>query len=407
MTHLKTFKIKNLINNNNNIKLFSIISIVLSLFHINFGGKLFYFDLLSFCTLIYIILNLNRFSFIRKLFEKNRILVVMILILITNQLLQDSINDTNFISFIKGSLKFINLLGCTLFLLIIYNKLNIKNLNNFLLIPLTTALFLIYIFQPNIHAIDGDFWKFGIGYPTVLLLFLIIRNNNLLLFFSILLFFVSVYFNSKSLALIILILILYNITKRFQFISRYIALLICITFSVLVFNKLNSNLLEFSHFIKQNTFVLKNLDKTENQTSSNLVQKIDIKNVNIKTGRSDFFEGLYYIKINLPKSIFIGTGTINKSEIITVKTHSHIIGDTVEYGGILFFIWLYAILFIGYTLYIYLKDRNLFDDDILILVSLLLCWDILFSPFSGDHRFISLIYFMFIYFNFKKLKCVQ
>jgi hypothetical protein len=382
----------------------SIFLISLSLFHLNFNGKIFFFDVLSILSTILIILLHNKYFFKNILYDY-RYLFITILILMLNQILQDSISKVTLITFIKGSIKFLSLFGSCLFIIYFYK--NEKKLESNLLIPLCLSMILVYIFQPNIHVIDGDFWKFGLGYPVVILL--MIFNYRFKFYIFAFLFILSILVNAKSLALIILIIIFYYyITKllKFKNITIYLFTIILATIS---FNVLNNQTLQLKNIIiNSNIFIDKNLnvDSIILEESKSIDIK-PIKNINIKEGRSDFFNGLNYIYEKLPNSLLLGTGTINKSETITIKTHSHIIGDTVEYGGLLFIFWIFILFYILIMIRLLIIKTVLDKQLIYILISLLLFWDILFSPFSGDHRFITVIYFFYLHFSYLKIKCMQ
>jgi hypothetical protein len=145
---------------------FIFIIILFSLFFFDIGGRIYFFD-------IGIIL-FSIFYLKKENYEYDKILKYIIILSILfsiNQLFQDLYTNTEIINIFKGIVKS-NILILTYLFFYRYNQIIIINNNSnfdyYYILPIIFSLIAIYFIQPNIHAKDGDWWKFGLSIPISL-----------------------------------------------------------------------------------------------------------------------------------------------------------------------------------------------------------------------------------------------
>ena len=120
-------------------------------------------------------------------------------------------------------------------------------------------------------------------------------------------------------------------------------------------------------------------------------------------GRPEFYYGLNYVYENYPKALFFGIGTWGIYNEYFKGAHSHLIGSLVEYGIIGFIYWIFMICITSF-LFIRILERSKIVNILVVFIYLYVIWNILFSPFAGDHRFITPFCIMYLFGFYKTLR---
>ena len=373
------------------------IVIISGFFHIEFNGKIFLFDIFIPLAIIYII-------YTKKNAEIDKNILCLVLICIINQIIQDSINATSINNFLKGTWKYMMIFPTLIFVykFIYLIKINKFDLNTLFISTFGIGIILVYILQPNIHAVDGDWWKFGIALPiTLFVIMFSIKINSYVIITSFLLLaicYINFHLGYRSLGFIVLIVTVYSLlvnTRVICKLNRFAILLIASIISIFLYFNLMHGLLSTKEKNKYETQVLMN----NNYKTIELYTAGKITNI-FKNGRAEIFSSSQRIIDEMPWSIIKGKGTWAMENNELIKSHSHILGAFIEYGLIGAFLWIYILLISLYYTYTLLQRYNK-NEFIIITIFGLLSWDIIFSPFAGDHRFTTLIYFAFLKSNFK------
>ena len=418
---------------NKNLNLIFFIFLFLFLFsrlhseHLNFNliVRVYFFNLFTIFLLVYYLFKNNYLKIIKESynFTTLKILSYYFLFYIFYILLIDLKEiDHNFLyaPLIKGLM--INLTFYITFLVfLVFLSKNYKNKNIFF-----AALCLSYIVElflfPSEQSID-DFWQFSsyIGF-TYIIFFLLNKINIHIAFIATIL--INLILGSYSLLITLMlsysIIIFSNFSSKRNFLF-FIFILFISTFTSLflvfegtkikssqyayisettstsfinnkLFKILDRELINFKNKQIQDSSGLINIRQNENQIyckdyvfDNSLVDNRHVRFF-IRT-RPEFFTSFvcFYNKPFGFGSAF--SDYYNPNDLDTVNSHSHLMQSAIQAGIIGFVFWILIILIIICNLYISWSKNRLNNHQ--LIIGLYLIYDILFSPFLGNHIFLT------------------
>jgi len=370
---------------------------------IDFVGKIFFAELFMYVVWCFIwVSRKKQIEVSKRSFVSNSYLVTFQKLMIgafVAQFITDLIRGANFLDMVKGSA----LILFTLFNLIVILTLTMlySGVVQNMLLGYGLSYFVSAIIQPN-EYFQSYPWKFGFAYGTTLLLFIFLQRyflHNYFVIACIILIYtaLNLALDTRSLALVSLIAganyLLVVLLKR----ATWMTLAILILSFVLAPSLYSLYASEAS----KGTFGLNVQQKFLDQT-------INTKNI-FYGGRTDVYVGLSQV-IDSPifgQGSYAKISSSNRQEIITevvrtnpnsypllftfkegklIPIHSVILQFWVWYGIIGALPWLWYLYTIIWTLWVNIKAGKgigLVHSYILTLA----VWDILFSPFGADRRF--------------------
>lgn len=371
---------------------------------IDFIGKILFAELFLYFIWCFIWLSRKKHLEVSKgLLMSNSHLVTFQKLLIgafVAQFITDLIRGASFLDMVKGSA----LILFTLFNLTVILTLTMlySGVVQNMLLGYGLGFFVSVIVQPN-EYFQSYPWKFGFASGTTLLLFILLQRyfvRNYFVIACIILIYavLNLALDTRALALISLIAganyLFIAILKK----GRWITLAILILSFVLVPSLYSLYASEAS----KGTFGLKVQQKFLNQTTNT-------KNI-FYGGRTDVYVGLSQVRENpiFGQGSYAKISSSNRQEIITevvrnnpnaypllftfkdgklIPIHSVLLQFWVWYGIIGALPWLWYLYTITWTLRVNIKTGKgigLVNSYLLTLA----VWDILFSPFGGDRRFL-------------------
>jgi hypothetical protein len=376
----------------------------LTFIEINIIGRLFLSELLLLLIFIFL-LFINKINLNTKIFRNTFILLICWFI---SQVVTDIFRGTDPDDFLRG---WSNIFFFLIELLVVNQIINGNEKRiYFCFLGIVLGQLLQYIFSPNKYAAEGEFWKFGIGYPLTILAFLYCSTksiwNNKVIYTIILIIVVSTNFflNARSLAavsLLALIISLYTFDggkKCKQKIYKSFSLTKILLIILFVF--LSSQV--YSIFILNGYAGEEARNKYLSQSSGKLGiifggrQELLVSSIAIIEspilGHGSWARDPKYIEM-LPDLLteygyedlhpFKYDEDVRRDDFI--PTHSHIFGAWVYSGIFGAIFWLY-ILFQSFKI-IFIKTRLIGEfTPIINFSSILMIWNILFSPFGAETR---------------------
>ncbi len=366
-------------------------------------GRLLFTDIV-FLALFPIILILK----FNKLHKRIVIQIIILgLIWLSSQVLTDIIRGTPSNDYYRGWAKII---VTTIHFCIIYLIINNNRRIVVFILGLCAGDILGYFFNPNIYSLYFP-WKFGFGSPVTYILILLacIFFNRYFVISIILLIFSSIinlYMDFRSLSGICFITVIYlliqeSVLKTNNIQARLKLKDIVVLFSILLLSGLT--------FLKGYETLAKKGLLGESAQMKYYYQSSGDYGI-IVGGRSEILISIYAI-VHSP---LVGYGSWAKNyqfiELLNnfmnnlgyvqpflgasdvIPTHSHFFGSWVEsgIGGALF--WGFIITLI-LRVFITRQNKNNLMTPLIIFVSFHLLWDIFFSPFGSDQRFIEPLFF--------------
>lgn len=370
---------------------------------IDFLGKIFFAELFLYFIWCFIWLSRKKHLEVSEsLLMSNSHLVTfqkLLIVAFVAQFITDLIRGASFLDMVKGSA----LILFTLFNLTVILTLTMlySGVVQNMLLGYGLSFFVSAIVQPN-EYFQSYPWKFGFASGTTLLLFIILQRyfvRNYFVIACIILIYavLNLALDTRALALISLIAganyLLIAILKK----GRWITLAILILSFVLAPSLYSLYASEAS----KGTFGLKVQQKFLNQTTNT-------KNI-FYGGRTDVYVGLSQVRENpiFGQGSYAKISSSNRQEIITevvrnnpnaypllftfkdgklIPIHSVLLQFWVWYGIIGALPWLWYLYTITWTLRVNIKTGKgigLVNSYLLTLA----VWDILFSPFGADRRF--------------------
>ena len=377
-------------------------------------GRLFATDIIIMA--IFPLMLLSRYKRLNNRFAI--IIIIMGLLWLFNQIITDLIRDIPSIDYYRGWAKIcVTLVHFTTLFLLIYDK---KRCILLFALGLSIGNLLEYYLNPGIYAIDYP-WKFGIGksvtWIVVVAASLLFKRSFIL---SIILlgfaFILNLYMDFRSLSGICFISTIYlslqwywtnkNKNKINLSFRQLVTIGILLTFASYIF------LEGYEHLAKQGFLGETAQKKYKWQSSGDfgvllggrseiLVSSRAIMNSPI-IGYGSWAKDLNFAELMnyLMRDLGYIPETGSESELI--PTHSYIFGAWVEAGicGALF--WGFVMALIARVLTMMHNTRK----DLSVLVTFfafLLLWDIFFSPFGSDQRFIA-PYYVIVILSFMNVK---
>ncbi len=358
-------------------------------------GSLYFSDL---AALIFIFFICYRYLISKKNFFLDyklplKAFFALFAVYILSQLISDLYSAISLTNFIKGLSRSIFFASSALFAFYILkdielDKKRFRTLIYFYLI----SYVIVFLFQKNFYTIDvnnpvNTIWKFGVAIPvSFFLIFLSSCVKNIFILFAscFLVGLFNLLLDARIWGLIFLtisiLLILLTFIKMFNIKKNIYSFLAVNFFSIA------TSLIIFFSAIK---FFLPLMPKVASEKNTLQLSKGQINL--ITSARSDTISS---IQPSL-ETLFYGHGTWTPVSSNIAGPHSHIMQAFFEYGIFAAIFWIYIILIIIYLNWLeFLKPSR--DNYLFYLFSSFLLWDILFSPFAGNHRFISLFYFSII-----------
>ena len=357
---------------------------------------------------IIFILNIKNFYYF-YFYEKNESIskdIKFILFLILSLLIFVFFRDiyyfltenTNPFFLIKTSSKyFIYLITIISIYYILFNN---KKLINLFFYCYCLSYLIEYLFFPNMHS-DSNPWQFNLAYPISLIISLPYIIYNIYPIFIFLSGFVNTIFGFKSFGLTFFIYFFICVLKvKNKFLTLVLVILLALIsfkFSsdsrmILLDKFLNfSSFTEISAEVLNDKYQLEEFNKTAaKQSSSDINYYIRYIVSKAENYRSEFFGSLGYLNLLGYSSYFSDT---NNS---IIKTHSHILQSAIEGGVVPLLIWINILLIIFKVFYTNLNTELKFNF-IFYFSIIWVVWNILFSPFMGDNRFISALLISIIF----------
>jgi hypothetical protein len=359
------------------------------------AGSLYFSDLASLIFIFFIcchyLIGKKNFSLGYKLPLK--LFFTLLTIYLISQLYSDLYSAISLPNFIKGLSRSIFLALSAFFAFYILKDIELgKERFRTLIYLYLFSYVIVFLFQKNTYTIDGNnpvntIWKFGIAIPVSFFLISLssITKNSFILFVACFLVgILNLILDARIWGLIFLttsFLIIFLTFVRIINIKRNIYSFLAVNFlsisiSLIIFF---TTLKFFLPLMPKAAFVKNSL-----QLSNGGINMI-------KSSRPEFFAA-FQPSI---ETFFYGHGTWTPISSIIAGPHSHIMQAFFEYGFIASLFWVYIILIIIYLNWLeFLKPTK--NNYLFYLFSFFLLWDILFSPFAGNHRFITLFYFSII-----------
>jgi hypothetical protein len=349
---------------------------------------------------IIFILNIKNFYYF-YFYEKNESIskdIKFILFLILSLLIFVFFRDiyyfltenTNPFFLIKTSSKyFIYLITIISIYYILFNN---KKLINLFFYCYCLSYLIEYLFFPNMHSYSNP-WQFNLAYPISLIISLPYIIYNIYPIFIFLSGFANTIFGFKSFGLTFFIYFFICVLKVK---NKFLTLVLVILLALISF-KFSSDsrmiLLDkfpiFSSFTEITAEVTNDSNQYEKFSNSEDVHSsFDINYFlrylisKAEYARPEFFGSLGYLNLFGYSSFFSDT---NNS---IIKTHSHILQSAIEGGVVPLVLWIIILLIIFKVFFTNLNTELKFNF-IFYFSIIWVFWNILFSPFMGDNRFIS------------------
>lgn len=376
-------------------------------YKINFIGDLYYSHIFVILSSLYFFLKKEKY-FYSNLEKKIFFLGILWLI---NQLISDFINQTQLYDIYKGNIKIIiTLLSFFIFFRVAKYGL-FKIINLFIWI---TLIFLIIKFLFNFNLSYN--WKFGIGLSLTYLLILFnnrieknFKFNRLLLLLIFIIGIFSLFVGTRYIFLFntifLIIIFLTQYLKKIRPISLIIILIVSSFLIVPLYSK----------FIKSDLIEADLSQKFNNQASGDLGPLVggrteilsSIKAISDKPifGHGSWPRNCEYLLYLDEKLLSLNYQTKLNLNNCLIPTHSVIFGSWVQSGIFGFIFWLYIIFYVFKSIKNILLNKN-FElnrySNLVIYLSIVCIWDILFSPFGANRMIILPLYLVIIFGDFIK-----
>jgi len=376
-------------------------------YKINFIGDLYYSHIFVILSSLYFFLKKEKY-FYSNLEKKIFFLGILWLI---NQLISDFINQTQLYDIYKGNIKIIiTLLSFFIFFRVAKYGL-FKIINLFIWI---TLIFLIIKFLFNFNLSYN--WKFGIGLSLTYLLILFnnrieknFKFNRLLLLLIFIIGIYSLFIGTRYIFLFntifLIIIFLTQYLKKIRPISLIIILIVSSFLIVPLYSK----------FIKSDLIEADLSQKFNNQASGDLGPLVggrteilsSIKAISDKPifGHGSWPRNCEYLLYLDEKLLSLNYQTKLNLNNCLIPTHSVIFGSWVQSGIFGFIFWLYIIFYVFKSIKNILLNKN-FElnrySNLVIYLSIVCIWDILFSPFGANRMIILPLYLVIIFGDFIK-----
>lgn len=388
-----------------------------------FFGEFFVGEIL--CGLL-IVLNLKRIYIPRNF----KTILLLLFLWFLAQIVSDLINKTILIKSLKGVLVPVFIITVFVGLNLLFRK-NIRYLPSFLI-----GAFLGILFSKILNP--GDYfstnpWKWGVGISLILMFFTWLqytdysRKKTILIIGTIIFTVISLSNSSRSLALIALSSTLvtlwsgfltrtniYNYFSLAPFGSAQLlvvgisTLYLADGFLVLLFTyQPFLELLPPGDAIKYSIQAQSDWGILLGGRSESIISLQAFIDSPIY-GHGSWAENRNYV-LEYYKLIDLAGSSLQSFEVMKqnikshlIPTHSHIMGALVWGGVVASLFWLYIlrVIFKGFL------NANLLESPLIVFASIYLVWNILFSPFGADARWLSTlliwVYFTIIYGNRKK-----
>ena len=359
------------------------------------AGSLYFSDLASLVFIFFIcchyLIGKKNFSLGYKLPLK--VFFTLLTIYLISQLYSDLYSAISLPNFIKGLSRSIFLALSAFFAFYILKDIEPgKERFRTLIYLYLFSYVIVFLFQKNFYTIDvnnpvNTIWKFGIAIPVSFFLISLssIAKNSFILFVTCFLVgILNIILDARIWGLIFLItsfLIILLTFFRIINVKRNIY-----SFLTVNFLSISISLIFFFTTLK---FFLPLMPKAAFVKNSLQLSNGEINM--IISSRSETFAAFQ----PSTETFFYGHGTWTPISSAIAGPHSHIMQAFFEHGFFAAFFWIYIILIIIYLNWLeFLKPTK--DNYLFYLFSFFLLWDILFTPFAGNHRFISLFYFSII-----------
>ncbi|MBU3637566.1 hypothetical protein [Polynucleobacter sp. es-MAR-4] len=357
---------------------------------IEYIGRVFISDILVIAVFPFILWSFRNYP-LNKIFLK--VLLFSCLWLIC-QALSDLINLSNVNDLLRGNFKIILFIFyfIVFYFLIVADKIN----SIILLCGLIFGLFLSFLFSPNQFAINGDYWKFGVGYASTLAIFLFISVYKFpyTSLIYIILAFVNIYLGYRSLALVCLACSVYQISLKYNFIKfqfnikniiKLVFLLISIFISAASYNYLaSSGYLGFEQQFKyqfQTTGKYGPLIGARPELLGSIHAILDEPVL----GHGSWARNVKYKELLKEEVVTAGYGDHGITEDDLIPSHSYLFGAWVESGvmGAIFWLYIVFLIFRGFRINRFAPDSYC---SLYPFLATWLLWNILFSPFGAEAR---------------------
>jgi hypothetical protein len=384
---------------------FSFLTLLFSGIYLQFSGRLFVAELLFFVVFLSMVI---KGSLQHYLFHSKLVIAINLLILaLLGQIISDVHRNSEIQYFIKGSL----LIFFTIVNLIVIAKIVDKKLNRYLVVVVLYSISSMtsYVIQPKIFE-DASPWKFGFGYPITAIFFAAVTYKRQLkpqtiLASSLLLVVVDFIFGARSLALITIFAGVMsfvsrkgqleylskdeseNFDKKVQSKTRHS------TLGLFVLVMIVGSLVFFGY----KSAVTKGLLGSEAELK--FIQQTSTNTNLLFTSRSEVFSQFVAIR----SSPIVGHGSYapltaeirekllpwlieNRLQSNLIQLESGIRYVIPVHSGIFgFWVW-FGILSVPFFIYTFKLAfaviRTKRSSPIIYYFAILICWDILFSPFG-------------------------
>lgn len=361
---------------------------------------------------------------------EHRRLAILLIVWFAAQLLSDLVNQTDLIKSIKGVL-------APVFILIIFLGLNSLLRRHSLSIPYLLCGVFLGILVNKISYGSEYFllnqWKWGIGLSLSLIFFTLLefywleKRNLYLKLGGALLVILSLANSSRSLALIVLVSV--TLVHASKFLPRLVSyryfstipsgglqLFIVLLITMFFIDNAISFVFTYPPFLE--LLPPKDALKYSKQAMSDwgillggrsewiisLQAFLDAPLLGHGSWAEDKTYVFKYLKLVDSAGSSLYSLEVMKKNIqsLLIPTHSHIMSALVWGGAFAGLFWLYILksIFGGF-----LKPKTL-ASPLLVFSSIYLLWNILFSPFGADARWLS-TFLIWLYFNFVKIRSVN
>lgn len=364
------------------------------------GGKLFASEIITLFLLPFLIVVRGN-----KLTEMNvSILIVLAILWLLGLVITDIIKETAFEEYSKGWAKII------FFIInfIVINLLLGKSEKKYFIFGLGLSIGLIinYFYSPSKYAQDYP-WKFGIGTGATFLIILISRKKNHItkLFPELPMIIVTIinfYKGFRSFGIISAITAFYLFMKRKQKLHYYVTtqkqiyrkckLIFIIFIAICAFNSLYEHIAlsgllgdeqYYKHFAQsRGKWGILLGARSELLASGQAILDSPL------IGHGSWAKNPYYADMVNVRMTELGYEVLGTRDDDLIPAHSYLFGSWVE-GGILGGIFWCYIIYLIYKMLTIHYIFNIEPDQWLIFCTILLLWDILFSPFGAEQRIIA------------------
>jgi hypothetical protein len=384
---------------------FSLLTLLFSGIYLQFSGRLFAAELLFFVAFVSMVF---RGSLKKHLINSKIVSAVNLLLLaLCGQIISDFYRNSDNQSFIKGFL----LVFFTIINLIVISKIVDKKLNRYLVVVVLYSIssMISYLIQPQIFE-DANSWKFGFGYPITAIFFAALTYKDqvkppTILTLSLLLATADFLFGARNLAVVTVLAglmsyisrknqIKYSRQDRSEKFERKsqsqntrsalrLFVMVAIVGSLVFFgykSAVTNGLLGTDAEIKFNQQTSTNTNLLFTSRSEVFSQYVAIRNSPL-VGHGSYAPLTAEIRQKLLPWLIenrVQTNLIQLESGIryVIPVHSGIFGLWVWFG-------ILAVPFFIYTLNLAIAVvRTKSSPPIIYYLAILICWDILFSPFG-------------------------